>query len=159
MTTLFITKAPFRLFLLSLVAVQFTFTFGRTPSATTFIRSRTVGNNVHCLAFQTTHFGRTGTNLQARQRDDRHQLRRQHFSFIPGVGRTLKATKYDDTSYGPFEEGDIGIARPCGKHDNDKEKSFFSLYYRIYNHESKGAPLLVVHGGPYVCMQTQLSIP
>ncbi|CAB9529536.1 Proline iminopeptidase (Partial), partial [Seminavis robusta] len=65
---------------------------------------------------------------------------------------------YDDRTYGPFEEGDVGISRDRIGKDGDGSQAFFSLYYRMYNSTrvkdcsipktTSKLPLVVLHGGP-----------
>jgi len=52
-----------------------------------------------------------------------------------------KKSKYDDSIFGSFEEGNVKVSRG----DN---KDAFALYYRLYNQQASKPPLVVLHGGP-----------
>jgi hypothetical protein len=49
----------------------------------------------------------------------------------------------DIFDFGPYRDGTVKVAR----NDNGGDK-LFSLYYRLYNPDSKETPLVICHGGP-----------
>ena len=70
--------------------------------------------------------------------------RRNWFSRVLSSGLFLSNNNSKHIfDYGPYDDGYVQVSR----HIKEEDKQF-SLYYRLYNPNSKQVPIVICHGGP-----------